>query len=137
MIRPISAIGFAMALLEMRPDQWTRAALLLTVRTALLLFLLASCSRSDEAAPATRAQLGSDGARIYQTACASCHARPGTGAPLTGNATAWAKRRAQGADVLLAHTVNGYRGMPPLGTCGLCSESELRELVAYMAGLPP
>ena len=109
----------------------------LTVRTALLLCTAAAaCSRGDEAAPAAPAQLGPDGARVYQTACASCHARPGTGAPLTGDEVAWAGRRAQGAEVLLAHTVNGYRGMPPLGTCGLCSESELRELVAYMAGLP-
>jgi len=112
-------------------------AIALTVRTALLFCLATACSRGDEHAPATRAQLGSDGARVYQTACASCHARPGTGAPLTSDEAAWAERRAQGANVLLAHTVNGYRGMPPLGTCGLCSESELRELVAYMAGLPP
>jgi cytochrome c5 len=109
---------------------------MLTRRTALVLILAAACSRSGET-PATRAQLSPDGARAYQTACASCHARPGTGAPLVGDDAAWAVRRAQGADVLLAHTVNGYRGMPPLGTCGLCSEAELRALVAYMAGLPP
>ena len=41
-----------------------------------------------------------------------------------------------GAVVVLVHTVDGYRGMPPLGTCGLCSEQDLRELVRYMAGLP-
>lgn len=109
----------------------------LTSRAALLLSLLAACSPGGEAEPAARAQLGPEEARIYQTACASCHARPGTGAPLTGDEAAWAERRAQGADVLLAHTVNGWRGMPPLGTCGLCSEAELRALVAYMAGLPP
>lgn len=110
----------------------------LTVRTALALCLLAGgCSRSDERSPAARAQLGPEAARAYQTACASCHARPGTGAPLTGDEGAWRDRRAQGADVLLAHTVDGYKGMPPLGTCGLCSEAELRALVAYMAGLPP
>lgn len=110
---------------------------MLTRRTALVLILAAACSRSGETPPASRAQLSPDGARAYQTACASCHARPGTGAPLVGDDHAWAKRRAQGANVLLAHTVNGYRGMPPLGTCGLCSEAELRALVAYMAGLPP
>ena len=37
---------------------------------------------------------------------------------------------------LLVHTVDGYRGMPPLGTCGLCSEDDFRELIRYMAGLP-
>ena len=110
---------------------------MLTVRTALVTALLtAACSRSGEVDPATRAQLSAEGARIYQTACASCHARAGTSAPLTGDTAAWSSRRTQGADVLLAHTVNGYRGMPPLGTCGLCSEAELRELIVYMAGLP-
>jgi cytochrome c5 len=38
---------------------------------------------------------------------------------------------------LLASTVAGVGGMPPLGTCGLCSEDDLRELIAYMALLPP
>lgn len=110
---------------------------MLTRRTALVLILAAACSRNGETPPASRAQLSPDAARAYQTACASCHARPGTGAPLVGDDHTWAKRSAQGANVLLAHTVNGYRGMPPLGTCGLCSEAELRALVAYMAGLPP
>jgi len=36
--------------------------------------------------------------------------------------------------VLLAHTVNGYRGMPPLGACGSCSEADLRALVVYLSG---
>ena len=53
---------------------------------------------------------------------------------MVGDARAWAKRRAQGSDVLVAHTVNGYRGMPPLGACGACSEDDLRALVAYLAG---
>jgi len=105
----------------------------LTARTALLIGALLACSRSGEA---PRAELSAGAARAYQTACASCHARPGTGAPLAGDEFAWAKRRAQGADVPLAHTVNGFNGMPPLGTCGLCNEAELRELVAYLAGVP-
>jgi len=96
---------------------------------------LVACSRSADA-PTARAELSPAAARAWQTACASCHARPGTGAPLAGDDKDWAERRAQGAEVLLAHTVNGYKGMPPLGTCGLCNEAELRELVAYVSGLP-
>ena len=108
----------------------------LTARTALVIGALLACSRSGEPPRAPRVELSAGAARAYQTACASCHARPGTGAPLAGDEFAWAKRRAQGADVLLAHTVNGFNGMPPLGTCGLCNEAELRELVAYLAGVP-
>ena len=55
---------------------------------------------------------------------------------LVGDAAAWETRREKGIETLLANTVNGYRGMPPLGTCGFCSEPDLRDLIAYMAGLP-
>ena len=73
-------------------------------------------------------------ARAYQSICAECHARPGTGAPFAGDESAWAERRKQGPDALLAHVVNGYRGMPPLGACGACSEADLRALTAYLSG---
>lgn len=75
-------------------------------------------------------------ARIYQQVCSQCHARPGIGVPVVGDAEAWRERRARGLDALLATTVNGTRGMPPLGSCSFCSEAELRRLVAFVAGLP-
>jgi cytochrome c5 len=96
--------------------------------------LALGCTRAERAEPAGVAQLSPRLVLTYQSVCAECHARPGTGAPLAGDSGAWAKRRAQGADALLAHTVNGYRGMPPLGACGACSEAELRALVAYLSG---
>jgi cytochrome c5 len=34
---------------------------------------------------------------------------------------------------MLANTVAGVRGMPPLGTCGFCTEDDLRRLIAFMA----
>ena len=37
---------------------------------------------------------------------------------------------------MLIHTVDGFRGMPPLGGCGRCSEADLRALVAYVSGSP-
>ena len=74
--------------------------------------------------------------RLFQQACAYCHLRPGLGVPLVGDAAAWEERRAQGFETLLANTVNGVRDMPPLGTCGACSEDDLRRLVAFVAGLP-
>ena len=75
-------------------------------------------------------------ARIFQQACAHCHARPEIGVPLIGDAVAWKARAAQGLDVLVANTVNGIGNMPPLGTCGFCSEKDLRILAAFLAGLP-
>ncbi|MFI5315552.1 MAG: c-type cytochrome [Myxococcota bacterium] len=107
--------------------------------TFALVCLAAACTRSGDREPVRSVQLEPALARTYQSACASCHARAGTGAPLVGSEADWRARRAQGLDVLLAHCVNGFAGMPPLGGCGLCSESDLRALVAYTAGVaePP
>ncbi|HTO70170.1 MAG TPA: c-type cytochrome [Myxococcota bacterium] len=95
--------------------------------------VLFGCGRAADRAPATEPQLDARLARANLTICATCHARGGTGAPLVGDEQAWRRRRAQGFEVLVAHTVNGWRGMPPLGTCGACSEADLRALVAYVA----
>ena len=100
------------------------------------LLLALACACGEQAEPAQPVALEPSVARAYQTACASCHARPGIGAPLTGVDADWRERRAKGLDGLLVSTVLGYRGMPPLGSCGLCSESDFRALVRYMAGLP-
>jgi cytochrome c5 len=102
--------------------------------TLALVCLAASCSRAGDREPAAAAQLTAAQARAYQSICATCHARPDTGAPLVGDEAAWRGRRALGADLLLAHAVNGYRGMPPLGSCGACSEADLRALVVYVSG---
>jgi cytochrome c5 len=99
-----------------------------------LLVALCACREHSELPPVV--PLSDANARTYHVACASCHGRPGIGAPITGLEADWRERREQGLDVLLVHTVDGYRGMPPLGTCGLCSEQDLRALVRYMAGLP-
>jgi cytochrome c5 len=105
-------------------------------RALALLALLGACGGDEAAAPSPVVALSEQNARTYQAACATCHARPGIGAPLTGVDADWRERRAQGLEILLVHTVDGYKGMPPLGTCGLCSEDDLRTLVRYMAGLP-
>jgi len=73
-------------------------------------------------------------ARVFQQVCAHCHVQPGIGVPLLGDEAEWAARRARGFDTLLVHTVEGRGGMPPLGTCGFCTEEDLRRLVAFLAG---
>ena len=85
------------------------------------------------------AAAGLDGrlAEVYAATCATCHTRPETRAPLTGDAPSWREALARGPEALLAHTVEGYRGMPPLGTCGFCSEEDLRRLIEFMSAAPP
>jgi cytochrome c5 len=72
-------------------------------------------------------------AQVYAQVCATCHQVPATGAPLTGDAVAWRTAAAAGRDAMLANTVDGIRGMPPLGTCGFCTEDDLRRLIDFMA----
>lgn len=71
-------------------------------------------------------------ANLYQQTCMACHTRPASGAPQTGSAEDWAPRLAQGMDTLLDHTINGYRGMPPLGSCMDCGEEDFKALINFM-----
>lgn len=102
--------------------------------------LLGACGKSETSgsAPAKAAIVAAEPKiqRIYDQTCKSCHGIPGTGAPQTGDAAAWAPRVAQGMDTLLNHTLGGLRGMPPLGSCGDCSEEEFTALIRYMAQMP-
>jgi cytochrome c5 len=122
-------IGFVTRSLELSKTPYRAFATLLAGCALLVL----ACGRAEPPLAAARVQLAPELARTCQSVCAECHARPGTGAPLPGS-EAWAGRRAQGTRVLLEHVVDGYRGMPPLGACGACSEADLRALVGYLSG---
>lgn len=73
-------------------------------------------------------------AKIYDSSCKLCHANPASGAPQTGDGQAWQPRVAQGADSLLDHSINGFKGMPPMGMCMQCSEDEFLALISFMSG---
>ena len=98
---------------------------------------LAACGSKSPTAP-TKPTAASPAdpklAKIYDQTCKACHSNPASGAPLAGDAKAWTPRTAQGMDVLMQHAINGYKGMPPLGSCMDCSEDELRALIKFMAG---
>lgn len=69
----------------------------------------------------------------YERACLSCHGVR-SAAPLTGFSPSWQPRLAKGADVLLAHTRDGFNGMPAKGLCSDCTDDDLRGLTAFMSG---
>jgi len=82
------------------------------------------------------------GAEVYAYRCASCHERTTQGAPLPGDELEWRSRARQGMDVLMEHTINGYKQllMPPRGGCENCSDAELRAGVLYIlkqSGIEP
>lgn len=77
------------------------------------------------------------GPQVYNEACYLCHAAPGVGgAPVVGDAEAWAPRVAQGRDTLIQHALNGYQGnsgfMPAKGGRVDLSDEEIAAAVDYL-----
>jgi cytochrome c5 len=54
-------------------------------------------------------------------------------APALGDEARWTAITEQNIDVLVEHTVTGYRAMPALGGCKTCSLAEIKASVKYMA----
>ncbi|HKY90572.1 MAG TPA: c-type cytochrome [Nevskiaceae bacterium] len=91
----------------------------------------ATSSATAPAAPITPAD--PELAKIYTASCRLCHGAVGNPAPQAGDTAAWAPRLAQGMPTLLQHTVAGFKGMPPLGSCSDCGEAEFTALIEFMA----
>jgi len=108
--------------------------------TLSMLALLAACGQESPApatgaAPATTlAPADPQLARLYDKTCRACHTAPGSGAPQSGDRKAWEPRMAQGMPTLVEHTVRGFKGMPPLGTCMDCTQADYERLIRFMAG---
>lgn len=83
------------------------------------------------AAPAAPAAPRS-GEAVYKSACFACHGTGAAGAPKLGDAAAWGPRAATGIDALMNSAINGKNAMPPRGTCGSCSDDELKGAIEYM-----
>ena len=77
------------------------------------------------------------GPQVYNSACLACHGAGIGGAPVLGDAEAWAPRIAQGMDVLKEHAIKGYQGsagyMPAKGGRTDLSDEEVANAVEYMA----
>ncbi len=76
------------------------------------------------------------GPQVYNGACLACHGAGIGGAPLLGDADAWAPRIAQGMDVLKKHAIDGFQGsagyMPAKGGRVDLSDEEVASAVEYM-----
>ena len=77
-----------------------------------------------------------DGQKVYQSACIACHGAGVAGAPMVGNAAAWAARIAAGNDSLYANAINGLVGssgvMPAKGGNTTLSDAEVKAAVDHM-----
>lgn len=90
-----------------------------------------------DAAPFSDAEVTADVMGLWSRSCVLCHVHGEANAPRLGDAEAWAPRLAQGEEALLAHTVEGYNDMPPLGYCMACEREDFRALIRFMAGGAP
>jgi len=76
-----------------------------------------------------------DGKKVYDTACAACHAAGVAGAPKTGDKGAWAARIKQGNNTLYDHAIKGFQGkngMMPAKGGSSASDDEVKAAVDYM-----
>lgn len=113
------------------------ATALLPTALLALAVLLGGCGEDAPPAAARTAALAPTDpglAKVYDSSCKLCHANPASGAPQTGDANAWQPRVAQGSDSLLDHSINGFKGMPPMGLCMQCSEEQFLALISFMSG---
>ena len=69
----------------------------------------------------------------WTRSCALCHVSGEGGAPRLGDHEAWSARAAQGEEMLLEHTVEGYGNMPPLGYCMDCERADFLALIRFMS----
>jgi len=72
------------------------------------------------------------GEKIYRQACQMCHEAGVAGAPMTGDAAAWAARIEQGRDKLVSTAINGIGVMPPKGGQSQLSDEEVAMAVDFL-----
>lgn len=71
------------------------------------------------------------GEQVYNGACIACHGTGALNAPKPGEES-WKPRIAQGFDVMLKHSIEGFNNMPAMGTCGTCSEDDIAAAIRFM-----
>lgn len=73
------------------------------------------------------------GQQRYEEVCHICHESGLAGAPKVGDKADWGARLGeQGMENLVKRAIQGYKAMPPKGTCTACSDEEIRKAIEYM-----
>ncbi len=72
------------------------------------------------------------GQQHYEQVCHICHGSGLAGAPKFGDKADWAPRIAAGMAVMVKRAIEGYKAMPPKGTCTTCSDEDIKKTVEYM-----
>jgi len=95
------------------------------------------CKGVATAAASAAAGGARSGADVVAKYCNACHGIGVLGAPKVGDAAAWQTRADAkgGLDGLLQSAISGLNAMPPKGTCGDCSDDDLKAAISEMSGL--
>jgi len=88
----------------------------------LLFFVSLNCKVASEAT-----------IKKYQKYCSPCHSTGAGGAPLIGEPEAWSRRLKKGYSVLLKSVKEGRIGMPPMGNCNKCTDTDLISMIKYIS----
>lgn len=100
-----------------------------------MMIAMVGCSQESVQFPQQSAELRAESMVKWARSCALCHVNGEGGAPKAGDIKAWEPRLAQSNATLVAHMVDGFNRMPPLGYCMDCSEADLFAMVEFMAGV--
>ncbi|WP_458527399.1 c-type cytochrome [Onishia taeanensis] len=73
-----------------------------------------------------------DGGAIYGQVCMACHDTGAAGAPMKGDAEAWATRLEKGTETLYSNAINGYNAMPAKGGNPALSDDEVKAAVDHL-----
>lgn len=83
--------------------------------------------------PVQQAEKKEPGQATYEQYCIACHRDGIAGAPKFGDAADWKPYLAgRTIDDLVASATKGKNAMPPKGTCGNCTDSDLKVAIQYM-----
>lgn len=88
--------------------------------------------QEDETGAVAEAVATTVGEKVYQQACQMCHEAGVAGAPMTGDAAAWADRIAKGRDMLVESAINGIGVMPPKGGQSQLSDEDVAASVDFL-----
>lgn len=128
----ILALGLGVAALAVDLTEAQRAEIEERIKPVGESCLLGDSSCGGAGASASAAPRS--GEEVYNAACMACHATGAAGAPMLGDAAAWAPRIARGTDTLHDAGINGIAGtgMIAKGGCMNCSDEEVIAAVDYM-----
>ena len=95
------------------------------------------CAAGGGGATAAASGGGMSPDNVIAKHCTACHSIGLLEAPKIGDTAAWKARadKEGGLDGLLAKAITGLNAMPPKGTCGECSDAELKAAIQKMSGL--